>query len=162
MRRIFLVAFIWSLAILYEGYSKRSNPHPERKAVAEHFCHGKTLPLLIKLEKLIQIFLVPKRSKPDPERRANGWTFLSWQNTTTSSKTSGWSIDLFERLLDVLRYKFLLLGRSLWLFSQIFMLYMPSLKEHFNGIKGESNETPPKNKNNKKKKKQGFMDLVDI
>ena len=30
-------------------------PHPERRAIAKHFCYSNTLPLLIKLEKLIQI-----------------------------------------------------------------------------------------------------------
>ena len=35
--------------------SESSKPHPERSAIAEHFCWGNTLLLLIKLEKLIQI-----------------------------------------------------------------------------------------------------------
>ena len=43
---------------MYEGSSKSSQPHPERRAIAENFCCGNILPLLIKLEKLIQIFLV--------------------------------------------------------------------------------------------------------
>lgn len=34
--------------LIYEG-SKSSKPHPERKAIAEHFCCGNTLPFLIKL-----------------------------------------------------------------------------------------------------------------
>ena len=48
---------------------KDSEPHPERRVITEHFCCGSTLPLLIKLEKLIQIFLVSESSKPHQERR---------------------------------------------------------------------------------------------
>ena len=39
----------------YEVRSKSSKPHPERNAIAEHFCCGNTLQLFITLEKLIQI-----------------------------------------------------------------------------------------------------------
>lgn len=42
----------------YEGRSKSSEHHPERRAIAEHFCCGNTLPLLIKLEKVSQISLL--------------------------------------------------------------------------------------------------------
>ena len=42
---------------VYEGHSKSSTLHPERKAIAEHFFYGNTQPLCIKLEKLIQIYL---------------------------------------------------------------------------------------------------------
>ena len=38
--------------------SKISKPHPRRRAIAEHFCCGNTQALLMKLEKLIQIFLI--------------------------------------------------------------------------------------------------------
>ena len=34
---------------------KSSMPHPERSVMAEYFCCGNTLPLLIKPENLIQI-----------------------------------------------------------------------------------------------------------
>ena len=40
---------------LSKGHSKSSKPHAERRSIAEHFCRGNTLPLLIKLEKLIRI-----------------------------------------------------------------------------------------------------------
>ena len=39
----------------YAVCSKISKAHPERRGIAEHFCGSNTLPLLIKLEKLIQI-----------------------------------------------------------------------------------------------------------
>ena len=42
---------------MYEGSSKSSKPYPEKEPV-EQFCCGNTQPILIKLEKLIQIFLV--------------------------------------------------------------------------------------------------------
>ena len=58
------------LDFLYEDSSKSLKPHQIRRDVAEHFSCGNTLPLLIKLEKLIQIFLVSKCSKPHQERRA--------------------------------------------------------------------------------------------
>ena len=38
---------------MYEGRSKSSKPHSERRALAKDFCGGNTLPLLTKLEKLI-------------------------------------------------------------------------------------------------------------
>ena len=41
---------------MYKGYSKSSHLHPEKRAEAKNFCCGNTLPLFIKLEKLIQIF----------------------------------------------------------------------------------------------------------
>ena len=37
---------------------KSSKPSPVRRALAEHFCCGNILLLLLKLKKLIQIFLV--------------------------------------------------------------------------------------------------------
>ena len=45
------------------------------------------LPLLIKQEKLNQILLVSKSSKPHTERRANSRTFLFGEHATTSNKT---------------------------------------------------------------------------
>ena len=44
--------------VLDEDRSKSFKTHPEKKSIAEQFCYGNTLPLIIKLEKLIQIFLV--------------------------------------------------------------------------------------------------------
>ena len=41
-----------------EGRSKSSKPQPERRANAEHFCCDHTLAFLIKLEKLIQIYVL--------------------------------------------------------------------------------------------------------
>ena len=38
-----------------EGLSKGFNPYSERRVIAKHIYSGNTLPLLIKLEKLIQI-----------------------------------------------------------------------------------------------------------
>ena len=38
-----------------ESRFKSFGPYPERRAIAEYFCYGNTLPLLIKLENLIQI-----------------------------------------------------------------------------------------------------------
>ena len=43
---------------IYKAGSKSSKPHPERRAIAEHFCCDNVLPLLIKLEKLELVFLV--------------------------------------------------------------------------------------------------------
>ena len=49
----------------YEGRSKDSKPDLERSAIAEYVCCAKTLPLRIKLEKLIQIsFLISVQVKP--------------------------------------------------------------------------------------------------
>ena len=55
-----------------EVCSESSSSHPERRAIAEYFC---SIPLLIKLEKLIQIFLVSKSSKPHQEIRAKAEHF---------------------------------------------------------------------------------------
>ena len=44
--------------ILYENHSKGSKLHPERGAIAEHFCCSNAPPLFIKLEKLIMIFVL--------------------------------------------------------------------------------------------------------
>ena len=41
----------------YKGRSKSSMPHPERKAIDENFYYSNTLPPLIKLEKLIWVYL---------------------------------------------------------------------------------------------------------
>ena len=46
--------YIYIYIYIYEGLSKSSLLHPE-KAIAEHFCCGNTLPLLLKLEKLMWI-----------------------------------------------------------------------------------------------------------
>ena len=49
----------------YESRSKSSKPHSERRAITEHFCCSNTLPLLLKLEKIIQIsFLISGHVKP--------------------------------------------------------------------------------------------------
>ena len=42
----------------YKGHSESCKPQPERRVIAEHFWCSNTLPLLIKLENLIKIFLV--------------------------------------------------------------------------------------------------------
>ena len=42
---------------IFEDCSKSSQPNPERRTIAEHFCCGNTLPLFVKLENLIQISL---------------------------------------------------------------------------------------------------------
>ena len=55
---------------LYKGSSKSPKPYPERRAITEHYYYGTSVPLLVKLEKLIQIFLFSKSSRPYPERRA--------------------------------------------------------------------------------------------
>ena len=47
--------FLLSLSVTYEGCSKSSKPHQERRSIVEHFCYGNKLPLLIKREKRIQI-----------------------------------------------------------------------------------------------------------
>ena len=44
--------------LTHECRSKRSMLHPERRAIAENFYSGSTLPLLKKQEKLIQVFLI--------------------------------------------------------------------------------------------------------
>ena len=49
--------------------SKSFSLHQERRDIAGDFCCGNTQTLLIKLEKLIQIFLVSEGSKPHQERR---------------------------------------------------------------------------------------------
>ena len=49
-------------------HTRVSKPHPERRSISEHFSCGNTLQL-IKLEKLIKIFLVSKSSKLHQERR---------------------------------------------------------------------------------------------
>ena len=43
---------------IYRSCSKSSYPHLEWRTIAEHFCCGKTQPLLIRLEKSELIFLV--------------------------------------------------------------------------------------------------------
>ena len=40
------------------NYSKSSKPHSERRAIAEDFCGSNTLLHLIKLDKLIQIYIL--------------------------------------------------------------------------------------------------------
>ena len=42
----------------YEGRLKSSKPQPERRVIADHFCYGNALLLLIKVEKLIEISIL--------------------------------------------------------------------------------------------------------
>ena len=61
---IYIYIYICKCLFLYvyvcwnEGCSKSSKPYPERGTIAEHFCCGHTLPLLMMLEKIIKIFQV--------------------------------------------------------------------------------------------------------
>ena len=48
------VYFEW----IYDIRSKSSKPHSERRVIAEHFCCGNILPLIIKQEKLIHIYVL--------------------------------------------------------------------------------------------------------
>ena len=48
----------WLKKYIHEGHSKCSKPHPERSVIADPFCCGNTLPILIKLEKLSQILVL--------------------------------------------------------------------------------------------------------
>ena len=41
--------------ISFEGCPKSSKFHQKRGAIAEYFCRGNTLPVIMKLEKLFQI-----------------------------------------------------------------------------------------------------------
>ena len=46
--------------IRHKGHSKLSKSHTERRAIAENFCFGNILALLIKLEQQFQIYLTLK------------------------------------------------------------------------------------------------------
>ena len=61
----------------YNGCLKSSKPHQERRVIVEYFFCGNLLPLLRKLEKLIQIFLVSKSSKSHQNRRVIAEHFSS-------------------------------------------------------------------------------------
>ena len=60
LEKVDLYVLIWNLNFYVttwelQGLFKSSKPYPEIRVIAEHFCYGNELPLLIKLEKLIQI-----------------------------------------------------------------------------------------------------------
>ena len=69
---------------MYASRSKSSKPNLERRALAEYFCCGDTLPLLIKLEKPIQIsVLIFVQIGPKDEK---------WVTNLKMDKTQVWAV----------------------------------------------------------------------